>query len=83
MFYCEPCAEERNWPDSMMKSYGRCEICGEVRVCNDRASSTLPLPPKVAAKWDDIHDSFGNKISGKETFDDILERLNDRLNRLS
>jgi len=42
MFYCEPCRVERGWPESFGKSRGRCELCEEHAVCNDRASSTLP-----------------------------------------
>ena len=66
MFYCDPCATEKKWPESIARSYGRCEICGNVRACNDRASSTLPLPPQPP----------------KETFDDVLARITKRLEKL-
>lgn len=42
MFYCDPCAKKNNWPDSIGKSVGPCEICGKTAECNDRPSSTLP-----------------------------------------
>jgi len=66
MFYCDSCATKRAWPGSIARSYGRCEVCGETRACNDRASSTLPLPPQPP----------------KETQEDILKRLQERLDRM-
>jgi hypothetical protein len=45
MFYCDPCADKREWPPSLSRSYGRCEICDEMSVCNDKPSRHLP-PPK-------------------------------------
>lgn len=47
MLYCDPCAEPRGWPVTMFRSHGRCECCGETRVCSDLPSSQLPLPPGV------------------------------------
>lgn len=44
MFFCDPCAEERNWPKSICWSYGPCEICKTMTACNDVKSSRLPLP---------------------------------------
>lgn len=44
MFYCEPCRITRDWPESLMRSYGVCEVCGAKRECNDMASRQLPLP---------------------------------------
>lgn len=44
MFFCNPCATKREWPQSMFKSRGKCEICNEIAVCNDIPSSNLPLP---------------------------------------
>lgn len=46
MFFCDACAKERGWPQSMFKSKGPCEMCGKVAVCNDVKSSALPLPKK-------------------------------------
>lgn len=46
MFYCEPCRVEKNWPESFMGSYGKCEICGEVADCHDVPSRWLPRPEK-------------------------------------
>ena len=35
MFYCDGCAKEKEYPVSMARSLGSCEICGNKRVCND------------------------------------------------
>lgn len=35
MFYCNKCADKKNWPRTMAKSYGNCEVCGKTAVCND------------------------------------------------
>jgi hypothetical protein len=44
MFFCDDCAKQRNWPTSIMGSYGTCEVCGATARCSDVASSNLPLP---------------------------------------
>lgn len=44
MFYCDPCRDQRGWPDSIFKSRGKCEVCRTVAVCNDVPSKYLPLP---------------------------------------
>lgn len=44
MFFCEECREKNGWPDSMLRSRGRCEVCGEEAHCNDVPSSQLPRP---------------------------------------
>ena len=41
MFYCEECRADRQWPESIFKSYGRCEICEKSAPCNERSSSFL------------------------------------------
>lgn len=46
MFYCNKCAEERGYPESIGKSRGKCEICGEITDCNDVPSNFLPPLPK-------------------------------------
>jgi len=42
MFYCNDCAKEKKWPESWFKSFGRCEICKEDKLCNDVPSKDLP-----------------------------------------
>jgi hypothetical protein len=44
MFYCDDCANEYGYPESIMKSEGKCEICGKQKICNDVPSSCLPRP---------------------------------------
>jgi len=46
MFYCEPCEKKYNWPNSFMKSRGKCEMCDNVGVCNDVPSKYLPAIPQ-------------------------------------
>ena len=41
MFYCEKCRDERAWPKSTVISTGKCELCGNHRVCYDLPSSHL------------------------------------------
>lgn len=44
MFFCEPCRKLRDWPESMSRSGGRCEICENSAVCYDVPSKFLPIP---------------------------------------
>lgn len=44
MFYCDPCARSKGWPEGFMKSHGPCEVCGKTRLCSDVPSKFLPLP---------------------------------------
>ena len=47
MFYCNPCGIKRDWPtDTLMRSYGPCEICKIQSSCNDVPSKQLPIPTK-------------------------------------
>lgn len=42
MFYCDECAKENDYPESIGKSYGRCEICGVGTICSDRKLNFKP-----------------------------------------
>jgi hypothetical protein len=44
MFYCDNCRQENSWPESIVTSFGRCEICGENHNCYDIPSHKLPKP---------------------------------------
>jgi len=44
MFYCNDCKIKNDWPESFNESYGKCEICNKMSVCNDVSSSHLPKP---------------------------------------
>jgi hypothetical protein len=44
MFYCEPCRVDFAWPESVARSRGKCEVCGQHAACYDRPSDSLPDP---------------------------------------
>lgn len=46
MFYCDKCAEEKQWPKTGFISYGCCEICCKKGACSDMPSKKLPLPKR-------------------------------------
>jgi len=41
MFYCNDCAEKNGYPETLSKSFGKCEICGNNASCNDCPTSKL------------------------------------------
>ena len=41
MFYCDNCQIKNKYPESIMQSYGNCEICGELGACHDVQSKLL------------------------------------------
>ena len=45
MFYCHECATKYQWPETLASSYGKCEMCGQIDICNDTPSSQLPITP--------------------------------------
>ena len=47
MFYCNDCRIKNDWVESFNESYGKCEVCGKIDVCNDVLSSQLPPTPKI------------------------------------
>lgn len=42
MFYCNQCAKDKNWPVTIFKSLGKCEICKSIKEYNDKQSKFLP-----------------------------------------
>lgn len=46
MFYCDECAEKKEWPTTLFRSRGPCEVCGQVASCNNVASGNLPVAPR-------------------------------------
>jgi hypothetical protein len=50
MFYCPGCAKSKNWPESMFRSRGPCEVCHRVADCYETPSKDLPLAGLPAAK---------------------------------
>jgi hypothetical protein len=52
MFYCEACQKEKNWPEGISRSLGKCEMCDKRAVCYDVPSRFLPAPPKqIKQRW--------------------------------
>lgn len=51
MFYCDKDAVKNDWPLTMFRSYGCCEICGEVTNCSDYPSRYLSSSPAEEASW--------------------------------
>lgn len=41
MFYCMACAEKNDYPETLFKSRGPCELCGSVAPCNDLPTRRL------------------------------------------
>lgn len=52
MFFCKPCGDARAWPNSIFKSYGKCEMCELPGECNDVPSRYLPSPKPVKPELD-------------------------------
>lgn len=42
MFFCKPCEDYNDWPGSLFKSFGKCEMCGKTAECSDVPSKYLP-----------------------------------------
>ncbi len=64
MFFCEKCRVKRDWPESLGKSRGPCEICGKTEICNDVPSSALPRTRrKEEEKADDTPASNAGSVS--------------------
>lgn len=47
MFYCDPCAIAKGWPQTFLRSHGKCEVCGTAAECSSMRSSDLPRPRPV------------------------------------
>jgi len=61
MFYCGECAAKSKWPESISKSFGKCECCGNHTDCNDRPSSSLPIAERsINNKLDELISKFKN-----------------------
>ena len=52
MFYCNDCAKKYEYPETLFKSVGKCECCGEKKVCNEMKSSELPKPKYEPDRFD-------------------------------
>jgi len=58
MFYCKECQKERNWPESMLISFGPCEICNKTGECYDVPSKYLPMPQFSDEERDEINETL-------------------------
>lgn len=47
MFYCDICAKQNDFPITIGKSNGTCEICKRIALCNDMPISKLPVKEKT------------------------------------
>ncbi len=69
MFFCDPCAGLYDWPVSMFRSYGRCEVCRETASCSDVPSKYLPPakhPEFTSDEWSDLLTSLGQLARGEK-----------------
>ncbi len=67
MFYCNDCAKKYEYPESFSKSGGKCELCGESKVCNDVPSRELAKPKKrvgVTGMVLNYNQAFDNPMLG-------------------
>lgn len=70
MFYCESCRKKKGYPESMNKSYGKCEICGNQAVCHEVASKHLPKKgePESVEGWsggcNTVHKAYNRIVAG-------------------
>jgi len=56
MFFCNECAYKNEWQRGFIKSYGKCEVCGESKSCSDVPSKYLsavnePYPEDLSVNW--------------------------------
>lgn len=69
MYFCEPCRKENNWPTSLMRSRGQCEICDYTAVCYSVPLYRLPPVEFNEKRWND-------------GISEIATQLQERINRL-
>ena len=73
MFYCDTCKDQKDWPMSFSKSHGKCEICGNLAVCNDIPSKYLP-PSKDTSIFNEL-DYAVTLMEGKATNSLGIDRI--------
>jgi hypothetical protein len=66
MFFCDECRRKNQWPESFMKSEGRCEICKTHSVCNDVPSRLLPIPGKTMEETREIDAKIDNLFESRK-----------------
>jgi hypothetical protein len=75
MFYCNDCAKENGYPETITKSQGPCECCGKIAICNDMPSSKLPKPVQTyfETETSGLNPLTGTFVYNPETADKITE----------
>ena len=66
MMLCNPCLSKYTNNESCFKSYGTCECCNRVDVCNDIPSSQLEHKVVKRDTIKDKEDRFLNGIENSE-----------------
>lgn len=77
MFYCDECAKKKGWPESMFRSRGPCEVCGETKVCSSRKSSLLPSNARVLEGMNDAAKRLGLPTNAQ-----VVRGMSDALGRM-
>ena len=80
MFYCEKCAKELKYPESMSKLFGICEICYIVGQCNNVPNNKLPKPEiskenmiRRIELYGSVYALFLTKLPPKKLFDRFFD----------
>lgn len=50
MFYCNKCAATKGYPITKDRSYGQCDVCGDLVECNDRPDLQIKRPVHIPMK---------------------------------
>lgn len=66
MFYCDPCARRRLWPETLTRSYGACEECGNRAACNELPSGMLLAMTGQAAEEERAYRAIMRKMNEKD-----------------
>lgn len=77
MFYCKECKEAHSYPETITRSFGSCEICGDEALCYDSPAAVLahldsvdaieefPLNLRIAIKPAFPHDDPYQDLGGE------------------
>lgn len=95
MFFCDLCAKDCGYPESICKSRGACEICKSPAVCNDIKLSYLPMCNENASDkinerifkrfkeiFEKYYDLFSSSAFARVYGEDYLESLRELKSKL-
>ncbi|KKM89584.1 hypothetical protein LCGC14_1247200 [marine sediment metagenome] len=71
MYYCMECQIKKQWPCSLAKSFGTCEVCGKKDLCNDMKSAKLSKPEIMNAPTEKEFFGSENTVAHREREDII------------